>query len=185
MNTLFIDTHFKNILIYLYKDNTLINKSELLDVKSTSVETMPAIVSLLKNNKIEAKDLNKIAVCIGPGSFTGTRIGVTIAKTLSYLLNIPIVSLTSLDLVGLNLDEKSYVSVKENNGYFVALYDKKLIGDIKYYSDDDYIDFKKKNIVVENIELDDSKLILFINSLKEDNPHNVNPLYVKSIEALK
>ena len=185
MYTLFIDTHYKNILLVLFKDNSLLDKSELVDVKSTSVETMPALISLLKKSNLNPSDLNKLAVCIGPGSFTGTRIGVTIAKTLAYSLNIPIVTLTSIDLIGLNINESSYVGVLENNGAFVALYDKKIVDDIKYFKNSEYNDFKASNNVVEDVLMDYNKLINFINNLKEINAHDVNPLYVKTIEALK
>lgn len=185
MYTLFIDTHYKDILIAIFKDDILLDKVLLTDAKSTSVETMPSLTKLIEKNELKPNDINKLAVCIGPGSFTGTRIGVTIAKTMAYSLSIPIVSLSSIDLVGLNLDSKSYVSVLENNGAFVALYDKKIIDDIKYYKMDEYELFKKDNNVVEEIKLDYDKLIKFINSLNEEKVHDVNPIYIKTIEALK
>lgn len=185
MYTLFIDTHYKDILLVLYKSNKLLDNVLLNDFKSTSTETMPALTKLLKKNNLEPKQINKIAVCIGPGSFTGTRIGVTIAKTMAYSLNIPIVSLTSIDLIGLNLDSKSYVSVLENNGAFVALFDKKIIDEIKYLKNDDYEEFKKDNIVIEDVELNYDRLIDFINNLDEEKVHDVNPIYIKTIEALK
>ena len=185
MITLFIDTHYKDILLYLYKDSVLLDKKVLNGVKSTSVETMPALISLLDVNNLKVNNINKIAVCVGPGSFTGTRIGVTIAKTLAYANNIGIVTLTSLDLIGLNLDSESYVGVLENNGAFVCNYNKKIISDIKYYKLSEYNEFKESNKVVDNIDIDDNKLINFINNLELENPHNVNPLYVKNIEGLK
>jgi tRNA threonylcarbamoyl adenosine modification protein YeaZ len=185
MFTLFIDTHYKDILLYLFKDNKLFDKKVLLNVKSTSVETMPALIELLDVNNLKVNNINKIAVCVGPGSFTGTRIGVTIAKTLAYANNIDIVSLTSLDLIGLNLDSESYVGVLENNGAFVCNYNKKIISDIKYYKLSEYNEFKEKNKVVDKIDIDDNKLINFINTLDVENCHNVNPLYVKNIEGLK
>lgn len=185
MHTLFIDTHYNEILIVLYKDNKLLDKTLLNEFKSTSVETMPALTCLLDKNNLKPGDLNKIAVCIGPGSFTGTRIGVTMAKTLSYSLNIPIVSLTSIDLIGLNLEDKTYVSVLENNGAFVALYDKKIVDEIKYYDKSAYLTFKDNNTVVEDAKLDYEKLIDFINNKTPEKVDDVNPIYVKTIEALK
>ena len=185
MYTLFIDTHYKDIQIYLFKDDKLLHKEISCNVKNTSVETMPLIIKTLKVSKVDKKNLNKIAVCIGPGSFTGTRIGVTIAKTLAYSLDIPIVTLTSLDLIGLNLNEKSFVSVLENNGAFICLYNNKIDGEIKYLKNSEYEDFKKNNKVVENIRIDENKLINFINNLEDVNVHEVKPLYVKIIEALK
>ncbi len=185
MYTLFIDTHYKNILIYLFQESNLVLKKELIDVDSTSTRTMPAIIDIINNASINIKDINKIAVCIGPGSFTGVRIGVTISKTIAYLLNIPIVTITSIDLIGLNLDKESYVAVKENNGYFLALYNKKILGDIKYLKMSEYEEFKNNNKVIENAEIDDNKLISFINSLDPINCHDVNPLYIKDIEVKK
>ena len=185
MYTLFIDTHYKEIIMILYKDKNIVDKILLTDFKSTSTETMPTLINLLENNNLKPIDLNKIAVCIGPGSFTGTRIGVTIAKTIAYSMNIPIISILSIDMIGINLDNKSYVSVLENNGAFVALYDKKVIGEIKYMKNSEYEDFKSKNTVIEQIDMDYNKLIEFINSKEEENVHDVNPVYIKSIEALK
>jgi len=185
MYTLFIDSHYKEILLVLYKDNELLDKILLTDFKSTSVETMPALTRILEKNNLKPEDLNKIAVCVGPGSFTGTRIGVTIAKTMAYSIKIPIVSILSIDMIGLNLNSKLYVAVLENNGAFVALYDNKVIGEINYMKNDEYEEFKKNNTVIEDIEMDYNKLIEFINNKQEENVHDVNPIYVKTIEALK
>lgn len=183
MYTLFIDTHFKDIIICLFKDNELVNKKIIINAKSTSVETMPAINEVLNSSKITIHDIRIIAVDKGPGSFTGIRIGVTIAKVLAYSLNIPIVSLTSLDLIGINLTKPSYVAVKENNGVFVTFYDQK-DNPITYYKNSQYEEFKKTHEVVEETKENYHNLINYINSLTPINPYNVNPLYVKSIEAL-
>ncbi len=51
---------------------------------------LPMIINLLKNNKISLKNITKIEVNPGPGSFTGTRVGVSVANALSYALKIPI-----------------------------------------------------------------------------------------------
>ena len=182
MYTLFIDTHYKDILLILYKDNSLLDKLFIKDIKSTSIETMPAIIKLLDNNKLSINDINKIAVVKGPGSFTGVRLGVTIAKTLAYTLSIPIVSLTSIDLIGINLDEPKYVSIKEQNGAFICFYDE--TKEIKYMKKSEYEEFIKNNEVIEELDIDYQKLINYINTLKEEVSHNVNPLYIKSIEAL-
>ena len=183
MYTLFIDTHYKDILICLFKDNELIKENKITNAKSTSIETMPGIIQILKDSNITINDISKIAVIKGPGSFTGIRIGVTISKVLSYALNIPIVTLTSIDLIGINLLKPSYVSVEENNGAYVSYYDSKS-AEIVYYKKRLYEEFKQSNTVIENMDIDYSKLISFINKLIPENPYNVNPLYIKTIEAL-
>src|SRR5258706_14712869 len=51
---------------------------------------LPLLDSLLKKNKIDISKIDRIYVNEGPGSFTGLRVGASIANTLSYLLSIPI-----------------------------------------------------------------------------------------------
>jgi tRNA A37 threonylcarbamoyladenosine modification protein TsaB len=112
------------------------------------------------------------------------RLGVTIAKVMAYALNIPIVSLSSLDLIGLNLDKPAYIAVKENNGAFVGKYDRSKVTDVKYLKKSEYLNFKESNKVVEDIAIDSTKLINYLLKLTPEKVYNVNPWYVKSIEAL-
>jgi tRNA threonylcarbamoyladenosine biosynthesis protein TsaB len=66
--------------------------------KNHSVRVMPAIEQLMKDCDVKPADLSKIVVAKGPGSYTGVRIGVTIAKTLAWTLNIPLVGISSLEV---------------------------------------------------------------------------------------
>lgn len=60
---------------------------------------IPLIQEMLEEAQIEFKDLDLIVSTFGPGSFTGLRIGLTTAKTLSMALNIPLVGLNTLDVM--------------------------------------------------------------------------------------
>lgn len=64
---------------------------------------MPAIDRMLKDASLAVKDLDGIAVSLGPGSFTGLRIGIATAKGLAQGLNIPIVGIPTLDGLAYNL----------------------------------------------------------------------------------
>ncbi|MEH7121981.1 tRNA (adenosine(37)-N6)-threonylcarbamoyltransferase complex dimerization subunit type 1 TsaB [Bacillus sp. JJ1532] len=66
--------------------------------KNHSIRVMPAIEALMHDCDIKPADLSKIVVAKGPGSYTGVRIGVTIAKTLAWTLNIPLVGISSLEV---------------------------------------------------------------------------------------
>lgn len=70
--------------------------------KNHSVRLMPAIEQLLEECGIAVADLEKIAVSSGPGSYTGLRIGVTVAKTLAWDQQIPIVGISSLAAIAGN-----------------------------------------------------------------------------------
>jgi tRNA threonylcarbamoyladenosine biosynthesis protein TsaB len=68
-------------------------------LKNHTVELMPTIVMVLKRQGLEADQLNALAVSLGPGSFTGLRIGLGVAKGLCLSLGIPIVGIPTLDIV--------------------------------------------------------------------------------------
>jgi len=70
--------------------------------KNHSVRVMPTIEQLMKECGIKPKELDRIVVAMGPGSYTGVRIGVTIAKTLAWSLQIPLVGVSSLEVLAAN-----------------------------------------------------------------------------------
>lgn len=70
--------------------------------KNHSVRLMPAIDQLLQDLAISPKDLEGIAVAVGPGSYTGIRIGVTTAKTFAYTLDLPLYIESTLTVLAMN-----------------------------------------------------------------------------------
>lgn len=59
----------------------------------------PACESLLKSHGLKSEDLTHLAVCAGPGSFTGLRVGITFARTLSQFLKIPLVGIPVFEIL--------------------------------------------------------------------------------------
>jgi tRNA threonylcarbamoyladenosine biosynthesis protein TsaB len=84
--------------------------------KNHSVRVMPAIQTLMNECGVNPKDLTKIVVAKGPGSYTGVRIGVTIAKTLAWTLNIPMTGVSSLETLAASAG-------RYFNGYTSPLFD--------------------------------------------------------------
>ena len=81
MMTLFIDTSFSDVSIAILKDNKILSqKIDNLHMEHSKY-VVKYIKECLEESKIDANQIDNIMVCIGPGSFTGIRIGVTIAKT--------------------------------------------------------------------------------------------------------
>ena len=79
---------------------TLFKKESLEGLNHSRVLTV-FIDELFKENNIEPKMLDAVAVSKGPGSYTGLRIGVSVAKGLCYGLNIPLISVNSLGILGI------------------------------------------------------------------------------------
>ena len=88
--TLKIDTtDTKNVKVELVADKNLI--STLVETQKVGSQVLlPMIDKILKKNKLEITDIKSIDVNPGPGSFTGTRVGVTVANALCFALNIPV-----------------------------------------------------------------------------------------------
>lgn len=70
---------------------------------------MPGIDKVLKEAKIKPQDINQIAVGIGPGSFTGTRIAVSTARGLAQAIGCPLVGISTLDVLAMRSSSKSEV----------------------------------------------------------------------------
>lgn len=82
-------TDSKNIMVELLDENKSISKLTESQ-KIGSQVLLPMIDKILKKNKVKVGDLKSIEVNPGPGSFTGTRVGVSVANALSFALNIPL-----------------------------------------------------------------------------------------------
>lgn len=77
------------VLVQLYSGQKKV--SSLLASQTTGSQVLlPLINKILKENQMKLVDLSSIEVDLGPGSFTGTRVGVTVANALGYALKIPV-----------------------------------------------------------------------------------------------
>lgn len=188
MYTLYIDTHMNKIVIVLYQEEQVKIKKEVVTNYNHSITTMPIIQEVIEGSNLTVRDLNQIIVVNGPGSFTGVRLGVTIAKTLAYTLNIPIKEVSSLFIKAVSFShEEVSVIEREKNGVFLGNFDKNnnLIGDYEYIKNSDFDTQNTKMNFKENIELDYEKIIKASKQIPEKNPHAINPIYIKKIEVEK
>lgn len=183
MKTLYINTCGKDVIIKLFKKNSIMREVTISGQNKNSQFIMPTLKKVVKNDIVES-----IVVINGPGSFTGVRLGVTIAKTFAFVRNIPIRSITSLEECAISLKNKEKnVAITENNGYYTATFDadNKIINDYAYYSNKEFAELNVDKKYVINTEINYEKVIAFALKQDDHNPHYVNPIYVKLIEALK
>ena len=126
MKILCIDTSSKLCSVAILENTTLINKLELDNGLTHSETLMPLIKDLLEKSNLSLKDINLLVSDIGPGSFTGIRIGVATCKAFSDSINIPCVGISSLEVLAYNSKNDgiicSTIDCKNDNCYF-ALYE--------------------------------------------------------------
>jgi tRNA threonylcarbamoyladenosine biosynthesis protein TsaB len=91
-----IETSTEVCSVALHSDNKLLAYSELFTEKSHSSALTLLIEDIIKNTQEEMKDLQGIVLSQGPGSYTGLRVGTSVAKGLCYALNIPLYAVNTL-----------------------------------------------------------------------------------------
>ena len=126
MKILCIDTSNTLCSVAILENTNLINKLELNNGLTHSETLMPLIKELFAKSNLSLKDINLIVSDIGPGSFTGIRIGVATCKAFSDSLNIPCIGISSLEVLAYNIKNDglicSTIDCKNDNCYF-ALYE--------------------------------------------------------------
>lgn len=83
--------------VALVKGDKLLSERLINNRKTHSVNLAPIIKSVLEDAEVKPADLDGIAVSSGPGSFTGLRIGMSTAKALAHVLDIPITGVSTLE----------------------------------------------------------------------------------------
>lgn len=110
MRIIYLDTTTPNLYFTIIDDSDLLIEKKVYLGNEMSVNTLPIIKKSLEEVNLNIKEIDKIIVVNGPGSFTGTRICLTIAKTLAWSLNIPIVTISSLEAMAISYKgDKRYV----------------------------------------------------------------------------
>lgn len=206
---LFIDSGRKVLSVALSNGKELLFVSNVNSYSKHSNYLMKEIINILEKANITLDDIDNIIVLNGPGSFTGIRVGVTIAKTLAWVKNKKLYVLNNLEALKVGIKNDVVISViydKDNNSY-VGVYDDKVLED--YMSLDD-INITNKNITIVSLEesnyllklkdkltvdnnvsvkiIDDYDYINVINyAIKKGNinPHLAKPIYLKKIDAEK
>lgn len=92
-----VDTSTRAVGLALFNGAQILNETMWISQDYHTVELAPALVDALQKNGLEAKDLCAVAVALGPGSFTGLRIGLALAKGLAIVRHIPLIGIPTLD----------------------------------------------------------------------------------------
>lgn len=202
MKVLYIDTSTSYLYTAIVDDGKLIEEIKEADGQNLSEVALPKIATMFKKSNLKPQDIEKIIVVNGPGSFTGIRIGLTIAKVYAWSLKIPITTIYSLEAMAISSEqEKIHVPIIDARRGFVysAIYGKnnevilkpqhielkklqEYLKDLKEYeiiTNDNFDNIKETVPYNPNLQ----KIVEHFKDKKEINPHAVNPEYLKLTEA--
>ena len=121
MIVLAISTSSNICSVALLNENKCIKELNITDTKTHSENLMPLIDRVFKETGLTLNDINLLACDIGPGSFTGIRIGISTIKAFAEFKNIPIIPVSSLEALAYNVKTKknicSLIDARNNQVY--------------------------------------------------------------------
>lgn len=204
MKILYLDTSSSFLYCAIVKDNVLIGELKLKLEKDLSTLALSEINNLFIVTSTTPDDIDKILVVNGPGSFTGIRIGLTIAKTYAWGLNKKISTISSLEAIAVSCVESFdyYIPIIDaRRGYvYAGIYDKdynqilsnqyikldvlqatldNLPGTYTFISNDSFDNLGN----IQRYDPDFLKIVAKYNDKEEVNPHGIDALYLKLTEA--
>ncbi|MCP4522579.1 MAG: tRNA (adenosine(37)-N6)-threonylcarbamoyltransferase complex dimerization subunit type 1 TsaB [Cytophagales bacterium] len=102
-----IETSTPICSIAIHQEGILLDYQDLNGEKSHSEQLTLMIEDLLKKHNMTFQDLSAIAVSSGPGSYTGLRIGTSTAKGLCFALDIPLISVSTLEAIAYQVEDSN------------------------------------------------------------------------------
>lgn len=122
MYTILLDSSNTSLGVGIAKESILIGYTSYEAWQQQSEFMIPEINKLLEEFKVKNEEIDKVVVAIGPGSYTGVRIALTIAKIMAFSLNIPLYPVSSLHILKKeNLPSICVVNARSNRSY-VGIY---------------------------------------------------------------
>ena len=187
MKILGIDTSSMAASVAVIEDNKLICEYTINTKKTHSQKLMPMIENMLNLSDLNVREIDAIAVCEGPGSFTGLRIGMATAKAIAHVNDIPVIGVNSLEVLAANMnlcDKKicSILDAQRNQVYTgryhyegTKLVEIKEIANIESPAASNNVTKAGSLCSVAKVKFDEGKDIF--------NCYTVNPLYIRKSQA--
>ena len=203
MNTLILDCSC-GMSIYLITENAEYSHIDKNQKKHTD-ELLVSVDELLNQAGIKIGEINNICVCVGPGSFTGIRVAVSICKGLAVGVNAKVFVADNFEVASYNIDTKSIYILDGFSDYiYTRIFDGKksedscekvleFVEQIKTnYSDYDiYVESEKMQNILKNYEINANFMQnniknVFFDKIKSNDSTSINqisPIYLRASQA--
>ncbi len=200
MRVLYIDTSSSYLYTGVVEDGKLLCEVKKELAHNLSKDALPLIADMFEKVGIEPREIDKIIVVNGPGSFTGIRVGLTIAKVYAWSLNIPITTILSLEAMATSSEKRIKVPIIDalKGNVYAAIYDgEKEVLTPRHISleelkkklekfDECAIISNDKDILTDDMCSYDPNIVEIVKKYVDKdsiNPHLVNPEYLKLSSA--
>lgn len=201
MIAFYIDTTSNYLYTALVKDKELLIEKKGCLAHDLSTFALSEVNKMFEEVNLKPSVVDKIIVVNGPGSFTGIRIGVTIAKILAWSLNKEITTISSLEAMSQSIEtDKLIVPIinARRNCVYGAIYDNNIV-----ILNEEYMSIEKLKLILKGLQKEyvfisndkfndltceeyNPNILKIVNKYitrESINPHMVNPSYLKLTEA--
>ena len=197
MKWLAIDTSAKHLTVALF-DGEKVTTSYIADTKlQHSVTLLTEIEKVLTKTNTPLSDIDVFCACLGAGSFTGIRIGISTCKAFSYSLNKKVLPITSFETLAYNTKGKvvSVIDAKHDNFYAQTFEDCVATCNPTFIDGEKLKEIAKTHVIIASEEIDgyDVKIVDVCSGLVKACQSKINqatfdrevlvPLYVKKSQA--
>lgn len=124
MLSLFIDTSYKYLTVAISKDKEIIASYCQECFKRQSEELFMVLDNLFKQNKLNKNDISSIYITLGPGSYTGVRIALTLSKVYCSISNAKLYTISTLKLYAGKSENCLVVMDARANRAYIGAYNK-------------------------------------------------------------
>ena len=198
MISLCMDSAYKQLVLGLYKDQELLAGISLEAFKKQSETIFVELNRLLKETNLDYKDIDRVIITKGPGSYTGIRIAMTIAKVLCSQMHKELYTISTMQLyAGIEKQANVILDARSQRAYVAHLEDRQIQGNTQILTLDEVKEFIETNpgIVLGDADLigQDVQKVDFLKNFielepyyeKVENIHALVPDYLKESDSYK
>lgn len=198
MISLCMDSAYKQLVLGIYKDKELLAGISLEAFKKQSETIFVELNRLLKETDLDYKDIDRVIITKGPGSYTGIRIAMTIAKVLCSQMHKELYTISTMQLyAGIEKQANVILDARSQRAYVAHVENGQIQGDTQILTLDKVEEFVKKypGVLLGDADLigQSAQKVDFLKNFmnlepyykKVENIHALVPDYLKESDAYK